>query len=428
MDSDIINGNSCSAVNKVTICVLMGIPLTKQNYFRFGIPYLAKYFNVIVIDCTKLVYVNAKYIGYDKLYFMNFIKVSAYEELKMQLIHISPEYVIDNNENVAIKKILLNLKIKRVQVWSGRLPVPSYFWRMINYIKSNINIRYRDKYAKLSSLENELKQNIDVKSVRCGMKEIMKSFTPDRLYVDRLDVLLIAGDKGRGKLLKKSNIVIPIASEDYHCFQKIQSSLDENVITGLNKDFILFVDDALAYADDFVLLGIKSPVDASLYYKQLCSFFEKIELFYGLPVVIAGHPNSEKDPNIFLNMGNRDVIFGQTAALAVQSLFVLIQGSTAVSFAVLARKPIIFISTHELDLSSYGLHIRNMAKTLGALLLFIDTLSVYSHVIDNSIYISRHKYNKYISGYLKSDKCDETEPWQSFIHYIYSCNANKILC
>ena len=74
-----------------------------------------------------------------------------------------------------------------------------------------------------------------------------------------------------------------------------------------------------------------------------------------MPVVVMGHPNrirrkhSEK-------MGDHQVVYGNTAALAMAASMVLIHSSMATSFAVLARKPILSLTSFELDRSNWTSH------------------------------------------------------------------------
>ena len=41
--------------SSMRVAILIGAPLTEQNFERFGIPYLSLYFDVIVFDCLAWV-------------------------------------------------------------------------------------------------------------------------------------------------------------------------------------------------------------------------------------------------------------------------------------------------------------------------------------------------------------------------------------
>jgi hypothetical protein len=113
-------------------------------------------------------------------------------------------------------------------------------------------------------------------------------------------------------------------------------------------------------------------------------------------------------------MGGRSVIFGRTAELALQSTIVLVHASTATSFAVLARKPIISLTTQELDRGDYGLLVRTMSQSLGTPLVFIDRFSKRINDL-KTLVVDELKYSSYESSYLRNELSNEKEPWGALI-------------
>ena len=80
---------------------------------------------------------------------------------------------------------------------------------------------------------------------------------------------------------------------------------------------------------------------ADLYNKPIQSFLEDFNKISNLEVNIAKSPKQENEINYF-NYGKQ--FSGKTFELVRDSNFVITQGSTAVSFAVLFFKPMMFIS------------------------------------------------------------------------------------
>jgi len=116
-------------------------------------------------------------------------------------------------------------------------------------------------------------------------------------------------------------------------------------------------------------------------------------------------------------MGHRTVLFGKTAELAIMANLVLIHGSTAASFAILARKPILSLTTTQLDVTSYGLHVRLMSKALGTRLINIDKED-YRKINHRSIKVDDDRYARYVSDYICNKHCKERELWAEFTDYV----------
>jgi len=98
---------------------------------------------------------------------------------------------------------------------------------------------------------------------------------------------------------------------------------------------------------------------------------------------------------------------------------VLVHGSTAISFAVLARKPMLFLMTRELDQSRYGVHVRNMAKILGSPLVYMDDAEDAAFS-PRALAFDEKKYKRYETDYLQNELSIETQPWQAFIAHVLS--------
>jgi len=146
-------------------------------------------------------------------------------------------------------------------------------------------------------------------------------------------------------------------------------------------------------------------------------FLFQLEEQWGVPVVIAAHPSARHDERVRRGFGEQhELIHGRTADLVRDAQAVLLHGSTAVSFAVLGNKPLLFLSSRELQRSSYGLHIQTMADELGHNPINIDgdgTIPSLESLAPYSPF-----YAHYVDRYLCRKGCMETGPWQAFIDYI----------
>src|SRR3546814_15078066 len=136
-------------------------------------------------------------------------------------------------------------------------------------------------------------------------------------------------------------------------------------------------------------------------------FLSQLELQWGMPVVVAAHPSARNDERVRCCFEKQqELAFGRTADLVRHAQGVLIHGSTAVSFAVLGNRPLLFLSSEELQRSSYGLHVQTMAKELGHEPLNIDGVAAIPSLA--SLSPRTALYTRYIYRYFfrngKSEK------------------------
>lgn len=107
------------------------------------------------------------------------------------------------------------------------------------------------------------------------------------------------------------------------------------------KGYIAYLDQYTPYHPDSHLTGIVAN-DPQKFYKYLNEFFKRVEDKYGLPVIIAAHPKGVYSINPFQD---RRIIFNSTKNVVFHSNLVLAHFSTAISYAVIYNKPLIFVSS-----------------------------------------------------------------------------------
>ena len=95
--------------------------------------------------------------------------------------------------------------------------------------------------------------------------------------------------------------------------------------------------------------------------------------------------------------------------------------STAIQWAVVMKKPIIFVTTDEIQNvfygRSYAKQINHFATTLGSKVVNLNDIS---HITNWKDYlgIDKKKYKKYIDTYVKSKGSPEKLVWDIVIEYI----------
>ena len=145
----------------------------------------------------------------------------------------------------------------------------------------------------------------------------------------------------------------------------------------------------------------------------MCKFFDRLEKELNVKVEIAAHPASDHEtyPDYF---GNRLTLSGKTCEQIMRSKIVINRDSTAINYAVLANKPVVFITSVETEEHSdnylYG-SIRAMASWLGKKPLNIDG-NPNDWDLEKELSIDRSAYTNYKESYIKYKGPEDLKTWQ----------------
>ena len=248
-----------------------------------------------------------------------------------------------------------------------------------------------------------------------GFRKIYTDFLIKTGYIKGLDYIFNAGNDGymtSGFPITKIGKVIPFNSTDYSRFLKTKEVL------GLNnrRPYAVFIDEYLPYHPDTKMLGIDS-VPADKYYSKLRDFFDFLELKYNLAVIVAAHPKSNYQENPF---GDREVIKGRTEMLVKDCSLVIDHFSTAISYAILNKKPLLIITTDDIDktfpdLKSYSTYV---AEILDAQRINVDR----SFNFLKKSKINEIAYNRYISKYLSHEDAMKILDEDLFLEFLKKDN------
>lgn len=179
----------------------------------------------------------------------------------------------------------------------------------------------------------------------------------------------------------------------------------------IEAKYAVFLDQNLPFHSDLALLGIKA-LDADEYYASLNRFFAFIEKFYDIRVAIASHPKADNPPRRF---NGRECHYGKTAELVRDAEFVISHHSTSISFAVLNRKPIVFIFTNAMLAQYRDLiigRINDLAEYLDRPVYNVDGVIDGCHVKIEAPDCERYDAYKY--GYLTSRYSESTTSSEIF--------------
>jgi hypothetical protein len=194
-------------------------------------------------------------------------------------------------------------------------------------------------------------------------------------------------------------------SSDYSNFLDYESDSDKRPTENKNNTTIYLDRPGPAFNSDYLFLGLKEFTTVEKWYPALEKFFTLIEKYTKTSVQIAGHYKSPKLKSGSL-FGDRDIIHGETMLLISNCELVVAITSTAISYAVAFRKPIMLIYSNEMknDVAKMR-EIFNLSKVLGLTPINIDeppsSLQPY-------LTVNEDKYKCYEQRCLTSNRSKET--------------------
>jgi hypothetical protein len=237
-----------------------------------------------------------------------------------------------------------------------------------------------------------------------------------------LDFVVVAGSVAESKcvdIAHSSAAVIRAHSFDYDLFLGEISSSPSPIF---KEPYAVFLDEYAPFHPDYQLLLSKPHVLPLDYYPDLNRYFDRFEANSGLKVVIAAHPKADYDRE-GSPFADRPVLLGCTSELVRSSSAVLLHSSTSVSFPVLYKKPMIYLSSTRYS-HAWRRAIRLFAKELASPVVDIDKPScpVPPVVTPSSVVLET-----YTSRYIKSSGTADIPLWDIFSDFLPTLLASHRL-
>jgi hypothetical protein len=246
---------------------------------------------------------------------------------------------------------------------------------------------------------------ISVVKLSSSLKEFLRKFSSytfnklGEFFRKPLTHRLVAGEvwKSEAKRGVSQGVrIIEGHSHDYSTYLREVHSRNRSESIGLAT----LLDGAGPYfKSDALLTGRKVYFTSEVWYPALSNFFEFLESDRQLTVRVAGHYKTNFDSPSLL-FGNREVVYGRTPELVASSKFVITRISTAISFAVLYKKPIIFIYSDQLlKDSEFMSQIISISNVLGTSPINIDHFPTN---LESYLRVNEDKYKRYTLDFLTS--------------------------
>jgi hypothetical protein len=385
------------------VVYLIDQPFDERNYRRFGIQaWIDRQWNVEVWDLTPWahprVWENFKERGHSLKSFAGYFPLKSKGDLRRRLLGPTRiQYFIDLTSDtfhsVKAKLALRRTGAIRVVCATGSIPLPD-----------------RDTSRGLISRLRKLVG----KGPRGGWTWLSNWFFA-KVAASRIpaDLAVISGTQSM-TLAHNSGGVVKAHNFDYDIFLELQKSAVTH-----SGPYAVFIDQDYCFHLEFIYQGTASVVTAERYFPVVCNGLEAISAALDLEVRIAAHPRSsyeQRGMDRFFR--SFPIEHGKTAEMIRGCKAVICHDSTAIQYAVLFGKPVIFLTTDELSRAYEGASIEKVASELGKKPINLDRVDLRTVDWRDELKIDFDKYAKYRSKYIKAEGSPDLPLWTIVIDHV----------
>ena len=373
-------------------------PLTKRDFLRFGGEVLKEYdFDVWFYDFSPVVYPKLhQNCTFPDLYRPeNHILLSTKSEAVKAISDLPPDSFVIMDPQFDYRTFFIFQSLSKAKI--PYCALSNHSSPMSVEKKSNKIFKILNKIFSLDFI---------------ALKKIIYGPKFARLWGIRSPDFCIAGstlslEKYKSRyLISNDTEVLWAHSLDYDIYLKYKG---ENA-KATGKQIIYLDPLAPMFKGDALALNYKSPTTVKNFYPSICKFFNHVEKELDASIEIAAHPKSNHPlyPDYF---EGRKTLRGDTFGMIQNSKLVMTHMSTSIQFAILLKKPIIFLTTRELENDSlHSEYIKGFANYFGKKPINID--EPLNMDLEKEMYIDEKLYEGYIDLYIKKRGTEELNTWQ----------------
>jgi hypothetical protein len=239
---------------------------------------------------------------------------------------------------------------------------------------------------------------------------------------DSVDTLFLGGLAGENTASAKiAKNKVSLFSFDYDLFLKSDAFNSRGRL--IEGEYNVFLDEDFIFHTDFEHLGITVPKSLLNYYEELNCFFDLIEKESEIPVVWCLHPRSVIS-RVEPLLGGRRFFQHETIELVKNCRSVFLHQSTSISFPVIYKKAMIFLTSNGIDDTWFGKNIEYLAGMFERRPLCINDApeNFQSYTTDPN----SNSYEFFFHSYIKMPDAPDIRYWEFFKNYFYGKRENKI--
>ena len=373
--------NKRKKVIKKKIAIITDIGFQKKEFDRFSIGELSKEFEIYVFDFTEIINPSL-----NKIVKKNQIKLKNFHEVRN----------FKNFEKFFLKNQFLTT-IQNMSNYEFFLKINNFFRNhslSITFIQNSFPMEFKKNF--FQKIYNAIFVLLDKKRILGKIRYLLYKKKKNTFYSS---IAFVCGLKG----LKHSSIgtktkIIKSHSREYDIHIKLKSN--KKFIKN-NYKYAVFLDQYLPFHTDAKLIkNFNSKVTEEKYFPAMNDFFSLFEEQTKTKVIIAAHPKADYERNNKNFWNGRLFYKSKTYELIQDSSYVLAHTSTAFSYAIILKKPMIFLTSDEYMKSYDNFRVHGYANYFKQPLFNID------HVKRNDLKkdlkkIDQKIYKKYFEDYIK---------------------------
>jgi hypothetical protein len=394
------------------VVYLLDQPFDDRNYERFGIErWLQRNWAVEVWDLTPWAYpdVWCSFIDCGKTIrrFAGYFPINSGKELASKIGASGRiDYFIDltgeSYHTARAKLRLMRIGAVRVVCELGSIPAP-------------------DRDANLDLLSRSMK--VLAKGPRGAFRWMSNAFFGKVVAPHLASGWTIAAGEKSVDLAKHSRRIIWAHNFDYDIYLNLLKSISTS-----SEPYAVFIDQDYCFHPEYVCQGIVPLITPERYFPALCNAFREISSALKLQIRVAAHPRATYKERGLDCFAGFPIEYGGTAELISGCRVAMCHDSTAIQFAVLFRKPLIFLTTDELNRSPEGRSIAKMAAELGKSPINLDRDDLRGIDWQREVHVDAERYDSYVRRYVKARGSREAPVWEIVIDELETAESDAADC
>lgn len=380
-----------ASATRPVLYLLVKNPFGPRDYARMGIAELSRHFDVRILDCTAWLMPVALGRQTDGPTPARVRPVRSAREL-LAAIDGTPDAIALEYVGVfSLRSFLLFwlLRWKRVRV----------------AVMDSGNVPYPGRREGQQGIVAWLRANRGMGPFRMAAK-IATRIVTRFVATPRVDVSIISGTYSLNDArCRSARVVVPSHSFDCETFRQLAAT--PRLLDGR---YAVYLDEKITGHEDDAELGLPPVASEAVFGPALLEFFRAFTRVTGCRVVIAAYPSSDRDRLARVFPGH-EAFHGRACELVRDAELVFAHASTATSFAILARRPIVHLVSSEIEQGWYHPWVLAMAEKIGVPVHNIDAGLPPRDDVAKWFVVDDGRYQQYEREFLRAPGCSDESLW-----------------
>jgi hypothetical protein len=375
------------------VIYLIEQPLDERNYDRFGIQsWIARGWVAEVWDLTALafplVWRDFLESGHKLSAFAGYFPIASQGQLVSRISALSePACIIDltgEKHHSRVKARLARRGAVRVTCAAGSIP------SLDDEGAASVGLILRNIFSR--KLFDELAYRLAASFIRPAL-------------------VVVAGENSV-PANRRGMTILRAHNLDYDIYMRLKRTPAAS-----SGRYAVFLDQNICFHPEYIYNSVSPYTRPERYFPALRNGLRTISAAVEVPFKIAAHPRLPRQEQFADYFGGIPIEYGKTAELISNCEFVVCHYTTAIQYAVLFEKPVIFVTTNDLAASRVGRYIEKFASVLGRSAINLEG-DLEGLDWRTELRVDSRKYREYRQKYIKTDGSPEMPHWDIVIDYM----------